>query len=83
MILLNAAIDKDIYLDFGSAIIKNLEFALLQNGITESQSAMLGKYHAMKHDFDQWCKENNWWIDILSLSQDSPSKWLKRSCNMQ
>ena len=83
MILLNAAIYKDVYLDFGSAITNNLEFALLQNGITESQSAMLGKYHAMKHDFDQWCKENNWWIDVLSQSQDSPSKWLKRSCNMQ
>ena len=83
MILLNTVIQKNIYLDFSSAITKNLKLVLLQNGITESQSAMLGKYHAMKNDFDQWCKQNNWWIDILSQSQESPSKLLKRSCNMQ
>ena len=75
--LMDMAIKKNIYLEFGSDIIMNLEFALLQNGITESQSAILDQYHAMKTNFDQWCKNNSWWIDALSQSKDSKIRWWK------
>ena len=66
--LLEIAVNSDIYLDFGSTINSSLKAVLLQHGISESQSAMIDKYYGLKINFDQWCKDNNWWMNSWSQS---------------
>ena len=67
--LMDTAVKENIYLDFGSTINSSLKAVLLQQGISESQSAMIDKYYGLKNDFDQWCKNNNWWMNSWSQSK--------------